>query len=112
VKSGDRSGQSCRPPRPIHRAGICSFRYTVTCRLKCGVPRHPESTSVIVFFVVWIIFNFCPQLRNSWESDSSLHVSSDWEMTSGIRSWSIDTQSPDILCKLLVQFSLRKEGSL
>jgi hypothetical protein len=27
-----------QPPRPIHWPRNCSFRYLVTCRLKCGVP--------------------------------------------------------------------------
>jgi hypothetical protein len=48
VRSGDHSGQFCGPLRPIRRSRICSFWYSVACRLKCGVPRHAASTSVIV----------------------------------------------------------------
>jgi hypothetical protein len=36
VRSGDRRGQFCGPPRPIHRSRNCSFMYSITCRLKCG----------------------------------------------------------------------------
>jgi hypothetical protein len=52
VRSGDRSGQFCGPPRPIHRSRNCSFRYSVTCRLKCGVSPHAGRTSIILFRVV------------------------------------------------------------
>jgi hypothetical protein len=60
ARSGDRSGQFCGPPRPIHRSGNCSLRYYVTCRLKCGVPCHAGSTSVTVFCAVQIICYFYP----------------------------------------------------
>jgi hypothetical protein len=60
VWSGDHSSQFCGPPQPIHQSWICSFRYSITCWLKCGVPHHTRSTSVIMFFVVQIIFNFSP----------------------------------------------------
>jgi hypothetical protein len=43
------------------------------------VPRHAGSTSVIVFCVVQIIFNFCQQLRSRWKSDVCLCHISDWE---------------------------------
>jgi hypothetical protein len=49
VRSGDRGGQFCWPPRPIHLSGNYSFRYSVTCRLRCGGPRHAESTSEVCF---------------------------------------------------------------
>jgi hypothetical protein len=48
VTSGDHSCQLCGPPRPNHRSGTASIRYSVTCQLKCGVPRDAGSTSVIV----------------------------------------------------------------
>jgi hypothetical protein len=34
VRSGDRGGQFCWPPRPIHLSGNYSFRYSITCRLR------------------------------------------------------------------------------
>jgi hypothetical protein len=69
VRSGDRSGQFCRPPRPIHRTGNCSFRYSVTCRLKYGVPRHSGSTSVIwsyflSFKSLWISIHSSVPVKN------------------------------------------------
>jgi hypothetical protein len=49
VRSGDRGGQFCGSPRPIHLSGNCLFRYCVTCRLKCGVLLEAGSASVILF---------------------------------------------------------------
>jgi hypothetical protein len=49
VRSGDRGGQFCGSPRPIHLSGNCSLRYCVTSRLKCGVLLEAGSASVILF---------------------------------------------------------------
>jgi hypothetical protein len=45
VRSGESSDQFSGPPRPIHRSGNCSFKFSVTCRLQC----HFGSTSVLCF---------------------------------------------------------------
>lgn len=77
VRSGDSSGQLWESQRPIHLSENCSLRYSVTCRLKCA-RCHALNTSVIVFCVVQIVFNFYSQLRNRWESHSCSHDISDW----------------------------------
>jgi hypothetical protein len=51
VRFGDRSGQLCWPPRPIHRSGNCSFRYLVACRLIRGVLRRAGCTSYHLWFL-------------------------------------------------------------
>jgi hypothetical protein len=80
VRSGDRSGHFCGPPRPIHRSRNCSFMYSVTCRLKYGVPRHAGSTSVIAFCVVqdaWMTLKFYVSFKSSWISNIRSSVTVD-----------------------------------
>jgi hypothetical protein len=55
VKSGGHGGQLCGTTRPIHRLENCSFRYSVTSLLKCGVTRHARGTYVVMFMSVHII---------------------------------------------------------
>jgi hypothetical protein len=46
---------------------------------KCGIPHDTGITSVIVFCVIQIIFNFYPLLCNRWESDLCSYDICDWE---------------------------------
>jgi hypothetical protein len=73
--SGDRSDQICGLPR----SGNWWFGYSVTYRLKRGMPRDARSTSVIVFIIVHIIFNFYLQFPNRCDSDLRSCDISDWE---------------------------------
>jgi hypothetical protein len=90
VRSGDRSGQFCWPPRPIHRSWNCSFRYSVTCRLKCGEPHHAGNTSVIVFCVAGIISSFWP---SSVAAENQTYVRVAFLTGNDLmaKSWSVDT---------------------
>jgi len=51
LRCGNRGGQFCGPPQPIHRSGNCSFRYSLTFPVICvgeGVPPHAGSVLVVV----------------------------------------------------------------
>jgi hypothetical protein len=103
VRSGDRSVQFCRPPRPIPR----SFKYSATCRLKYVMPRYSVSTSIIVFCAVkdacmtlmfYVRFkpSWIPNVRSSviFENGTYVRMTFLLGIASGIRPCNTDIKSP------------------
>lgn len=58
VRSGDKVGQFCILPSLIDWSENCSFRYSLTCLLKQGVPHYAESAVLTVFHVCLNLLEF------------------------------------------------------